>query len=187
MNRLLRAATISSTLALAAFTARAAEPGYVDLGKFTPTDGCQFVEVNVHSSLLKLAALFADHDNHDAAELIRNLKHVRVNVIGYNDRTRADLAQRVQDIRRDLVAQGWTQAVTVREANQDQDVAIYVKTRDDDTVEGLLVTVMDPTEKQAVLVNVVGAIKPEQVAALGRGLHIEPLADLNLAPAKKNS
>ena len=186
MNRLLRLATLSSTLALAALSVRAAEPGYVDLGTFKPTDGCQFVEVNVHSSLLKLASMFADHDNHDAAELIRNLKHVRVNVIGYNDQTRADLAKRVEDIRRDLVAQGWSQAVTVREPNKDQDVAIYVKTAGDDTVEGLLVTVMDPDEKQAVLVNVVGNIKPEQIAALGRQMHIEPLAQLSI-PAGKSS
>lgn len=185
MNRLLRLATVSSALALAALSTRAAEPaGYVDLGSFAPTDGCDFVEVNINPSMLKIAALFADHDNHDAAELLRGLKRVRVNVVGYNDQTKADLTKRVKGIREGLEARGWNQAVTVRQTRDDQDVAVYVKSRDEEIVEGLLVTVVDPTEHKVVLVNVVGDIKPEQLAALGRDLHIEPIADLKALTPK---
>jgi len=184
MNRFLRLAAVSSALTLAAFSARAADAGYVDLGKFTPAEGCEFVEVNVQSSMLRLASLFVDKDDHEVANLIRSLKHVRVNVVGYDDATGADVAQRVREIRRGLDTQGWAQVVTVREGGKDQDVAIYVKTRNDDTVEGLLITVLDAQKKQVVLVNLVGDIKPEQIAAVGKGLHIDPLQHLPIAPAK---
>jgi hypothetical protein len=45
--------------------------------------------------------------------------------------------------------------------------------------------VIDSNEKNAVVVNLVGNIKPEQLAAVGKSLHIDPLAHLNLKSAGK--
>ena len=41
------AATLSLLLATSAFAAPADEPGYIDLGRFTPSAQGQFVEVNI--------------------------------------------------------------------------------------------------------------------------------------------
>ena len=38
-----------------------------------------------------------------------------------------------------------------------------------------MVTVLDGNKQEAVVVNVVGDIKPEQLAALGEAMNIEPL------------
>ena len=57
MNSFLRTAPVLIALSLAAVGAQAATPGYVDIGKFKPTDGCQFVEVNLHAPLLKFASM----------------------------------------------------------------------------------------------------------------------------------
>lgn len=185
MKTLARLGAATLALALVTLGARAAEPGYVDLGKFTPAEGCQYVEVNLHSPLLKFAAMFADHDNPQAAELLRNIKQVRVNVVGYNDKTHADLTEHVTKIRHDLEGQGWEQIVTVKDSrHHDQDVAVYVKMNGEDSIDGVVVTVLDPDDKQAVLVNVVGNIKPEQIAALGQQLHIDPLSHLKVKPVK---
>lgn len=178
MNRFIRISSLSCAIALAATTAQAATSGYVELGQFKPTDGCQFVEVNLHAPLLKLAALFVDKDEPDAAALIRSLEHVRVNVVGYNEGTQAETTDRVKAIRRDLDAQGWQRMVTVQEGGKAQDVAIYLKMGENETIAGLVVTVMDSGEHQAVVVNVVGNIKPEQIAAIGKSLHIDPLSKL---------
>ncbi|ACB76453.1 DUF4252 domain-containing protein [Opitutus terrae] len=189
MNRFLRHALATTALAVTALTVHAGEAGYVDLGQFKPADGCQYVEVNLHAPLLKFAAAFVDKDEPELAKLIRDLKRVRVNVVGYNDTTRADTTDRVQGLRRELEKQGWMQIVTVQQQGEKDadDVAIYVKMAADESVDGLVVTVLDTRQDQAVVVNIVGNIKPEQLVALGKGLHIEPLAQLRMKSDAKRS
>ncbi len=185
MNRFTLISSMSLALSLAALTSHAASSGYVDIGQFKPADGCQFVEVNLHAPLLKLAALFVDKDEPDAAALIRSLEHVRVNVVGYNEKTQTDTTDKVKAVRRDLEAQGWERMVIAQEGGKAQDVAIYVKMGDNDSIAGLVVTVMDSGKHEAVIVNIVGNIKPEQVAAVGKGLHIDPLAKLAIHTGHK--
>jgi hypothetical protein len=181
----LRLAALTLTCSVLSLTARAAEPGFADLGKFVPADGCEYVEVNLHPAVLKFASVFVDKDNPEVASLLRNLKRVHVNVVGYNDATREDTATRVEQIRHRLESEGWAKIVTARPGGSDQDVAIFVKTNSSDGIEGVVVTVLDPGEKHAVFVNVVGDIKPEQLALLGRNLHIDPLEHLKIEPGHK--
>jgi hypothetical protein len=148
-------------------------PGQVDFGTFSaPAAGGEFVEVNVTSSLISLATKFLEKDQPEVAQLLKGLQMVRVNVIGMNDANRSELETRVQGIRKDLEAKGWERIVKVQE--KAQDVGVYLKTRDKDTVQGLVVVVIDGN-KEAVFVNVVGDIKPEQLSMLGEKLHIDPL------------
>jgi len=69
--------------------------------------------------------------------------------------------------------------VTVQQKDG-QDIGVYTKTRNGEALAGLAITVFDP-KKEAVLVNIVGDIKPEQVAALGEKLDIKPLKDVGAA------
>ncbi len=186
MKRRLFIVSIFSAVALAATSVRAAEPGYVDLGKFTPAKGCEFVEVNLHAPLIKLAARFVDKEEPEVAELLRSLKHVRVNVVGFDETNKAETTDRVEAIRSELEGQGWVRLVTVKEAEQAEDVGVYVKMREDESIDGVVVTVIDRSNDKAVFVNVVGNITPEQIAALGEGLNIEPLAKLKLGGSKKS-
>lgn len=186
MKTFLRTTALALTLtASTVFAAISPSPGYAELGTFKPTEGCQFVEVNLHAALLKFAATFVDREDPATAELIRGLQHVRVNVVGYNDGSRADTTQHVQSIRHDLENQNWQRVVTVQQGGKDADVAVYVKFGDNDAIVGLVVTVIDSNEKNAVIVNLVGNIKPEQLAAVGKSLHIDPLAHLNLKSTGK--
>jgi hypothetical protein len=169
------------------FTANA-EPssdGYVDFGKLTPpTSGGQFVEVNISSNLISLVSKLAknaDKDDKDlkaVTEVVKGLQHIRVNVIGLDDGNRADLTAKVKAVRDELDKQGWERAVTAQE--KDQDVVVQVKTRGDEAIQGLVVTVFD-NGKEAVLVNVVGDIQPEKLAALGEEFNIDPLKKLHIA------
>ena len=181
MNRLVRSALLLLGLATVTTSGFAASPsGMIDIGTFKAADGCQFVEVHLPTPLLKLGALFVGHDDPKAAELLRSVKEVRVNVVGYNDTNRSDTLGRVNSIRDQLNAGGWNQIVTVRDAKDPQDVAVFVKTGADDVIEGVVVTVIDSNQHQAVVVNVAGNMKPEQLAALGADLHIQPLSQLKL-------
>src|SRR5688572_27066987 len=176
MKPILRIPAVLLAFSMAALSAHAAAPGYVDIGKFKPAEGCQFVEVNLHAPLLKFASVFVDNEEPEVATLIRTIKHVRVNVVGYDESTRAETTDRVEGVRRELEAQGWTQMVTVKQAEDAENVAVFVKMGTDDSVEGLVVTVIDSGKKEVVFVNLVGNIKPEQIATIGKRLNIDPLA-----------
>jgi hypothetical protein len=177
MLRSLTAAAASVLIASAAFAAPA--PGHVDFGQFTPAAGQQFVDIEVDGGLLKLAAIFAGKEDPEIGKLVANLQRVRVNVLGLSDETRASTTQRIRQIREGLSAQGWKRVVTVQERNG-EDVGVYLKQAADDAIEGIVVTVISGGN-EAVLINVVGNVKLEQIATVGERLNIEPLRKLNLA------
>ena len=178
MKNLFRPLFGATLLSLSVGTGFAADqplPGYVDFGKFTPAAGGEFVEVNVNNNLICMAAKFVEKQQPDVAKMLRGIQRVRVNVIGLNDQNRADLEQRVKTIRENLDQQGWQRVVTAVQAKED--VGVYLKTRGEEAVEGLVVTVIDGGQ-EAVFINVVGDIRPDKLAELGEKLNIEPLKKL---------
>jgi hypothetical protein len=162
--------------------------GQVDFGTFSPPgEGGQFVEVNLPGSLISMAARIVEKEEPDVAQLLKGLQSVRVNVVGVDDENRSELETRIQGIRKQLDSKGWEKLVTARQ--QGQDVGVYLKTGNKQSIQGLVVTVMDG-KKQAVFVNIVGEIRPEQVSMLGERLHLDPLKKAgdaigNKQPAEK--
>jgi hypothetical protein len=151
-------------------------PGQVDFGTFSPSSaGGEFVEVNLSSNLIGMAARFIEKQEPEVAQVVKGIHQVHVNVIGVNDENRPELEKRIEKVRHDLEGKGWEKVVTVKE--KDQEVGVYIKTANKETVQGLAVMVMEGN-KEAVFVNVVGDIKPDQLAMLGDKLHIDPLKKL---------
>ena len=187
MKSLFRTAPALIALSLATVGVQAATTGYVDIGKFKPTEGCQFVEVNLHAPLLKFASMFVDKEEPEVAALSRTIKHVRVNVVGYDETTRAETTDRVEGVRRELETQGWTQMVTVKESGNAENVAVFVKMAEDDSIDGLVVTVIDGNKREVVFVNLVGNIQPEQIATIGKRLNIDPLAKMTMTLDRKGA
>lgn len=166
-------ALVSASLVL---TARAESPGVVDFGRFKPPGkGGEFVEVQVRSNLLNFAALLVEKHEAEAAKLLRSVQLVRVNVVGLTEENRDELRQRVQTIRQDLEGRGWERNVNVQ-GKSGEDVGVYTQTQGGTALAGIAVTVVDP--KHVVLVNVVGDIRPEQLAALGEKLDLKPLKEI---------
>jgi hypothetical protein len=183
MKRLMPWMIGTATLWAATSLVLAAEemPGKVDFGAFSPPKGGgQFVQVNVPSSVIALAARFVEKEEPDVAKILSGLKQVTVNVIGLNDENREELQKRAQSIRTDLAGKGWERIVTVQE--KDQDVSIYLK-MSDSTIQGVTAVVLDG-KQDAVFANVVGDIKPEQLAMLGDKFHIDPLKQIGLTAQK---
>ena len=174
-------------LAVAALTAglgfnalAGSSPGQVDFGKFAPPgDGSQFVEIQLNSNLLSLTAQVLERQQPDAAKLLRSVQFVHVNVIGLTEENRADVTKHIRQIRQDLAHQGWEQSVKVQEKNG-EDVGIYTKTRGEEALAGIVITVIEP-KGEAVLINIVGDIRPEQIALLGEKLDVKPLKDIGAA------
>jgi hypothetical protein len=157
-------------------------PGQVDFGSFSPPKGGgQYVEVNVSPGLINLASQLVARDEPDVAKLLNGLKMVKVNIIGLDDENRPELEQRAQKIRQQLSGNGWERVVTVQQ--KDQDISVYLKMNDQGAVQGLTAVVINGKD-QAVFANVVGDIKPEQLAMLGDKFNIKPLKDLGMATGK---
>jgi hypothetical protein len=183
LTRDILAAAVLSAFASVGVYSENNPPGYVDFGKFSPpASGGEFVEVHLTSNLISMAARFAEKDEPEIAELLRGLQLVRVSVIGLDDENRAEVEKRVKKVRSELDAHGWERVVTVQK--KDEDVGVYLKMRGAEAVEGLVVTVIEGS-REAVLINVVGNIKPERIAAIGERLNIEPLKKVGEALEKK--
>lgn len=168
-----------------AVSAHAADAGAVDFGTFVPAAGKQYVEVNLKPALIKFAAKIVAVDEPEAAELLRSIHGVRVHVVGVDDSNRESTTAQMTQIRADLAAAGWENMATVREADGENgdDVAVFVKTGAEDSIAGVVVTVMSK-KGEAVLVNIVGNIKAEQIVTVAEKLDIKPLRELKLKQAQ---
>ena len=178
LRSLAAAAALAAALSVSAFAAES-DPGYVDLGKLAPAAKGEFVEVNLSAGMLKFAAKLAAREEPEAAALIANLRHVRVNVVSLDDSNRQGMIDHIEGIRRKLADQGWTQMVTVREKGERNTVDVHVKQRSEDLIDGLVITVIDQ-KGEAVLVNIVGNISADQIAKVADNLDIEPLRHVRI-------
>ena len=182
MKNLIRSSLAAATLSLVLIApSRAAEVevGAIDIGQLMPSAKGQFVEVNLSQAMLKFAARIAARHEPEAAEMIRNLKSIRVNVVGLDDTNRAATVEQIESVRRKLETQGWTKMVTVREKNDGDNVDVHVKQHGEEAIDGLVVTVID-RKGEAVFVNIVGNINADQIAKIAEKFDIEPLRKVHL-------
>lgn len=126
-------------------------------------------------TLINMATKLVGKEEPEIADLLKNLISVRVNVVGLDAKNRSEVEERARKVRQDLEKKGWEKVVTAQK--EKEDVGIFVKTSADESVQGLAIVVIE-AEKQAVFINVVGDIKPEQLAVVGERLNIDPLKRL---------
>ncbi len=97
---------------------------------------------------------------------------IRVRVGQFGEEGKAQAKESFTAARKSIEAAGWQKVVSVQDKGDD--VAVHLKMRGEETIEGLLVTVISG-DREAVVVNVVGNLKPEQIAKLWARLNIEPM------------
>jgi hypothetical protein len=148
-------------------------PGYID---FDPTeifgDREPTVEVNLKQPMLELVSKFAEDEEPEAMNLLKKLMLVRVNVYeaeeGLIDKFRVESAKVVKQ----LDGKGWERIVRVND--DDERVVVYLKpSADYEFIQGIFVIAVEDDE--AVFVNIVGDIHPEDIDELGEYLGIDEL------------
>lgn len=142
-------------------------PGYVDFGQLTAVFGEPSVQISVGESLLGLVGSLSASEDPEAAELFKRLNGVRVNV--FETEAMADGAiGLVKDVSARLVDLGWESVVTVNSADEQVRIFMMIK---DNSVHGI--TVMAVEETEAVFVNVIGSIDPEELGKVMENFDID--------------
>jgi hypothetical protein len=148
--------------------------GYVDfaklglVGKFEPS-----IEVFLKGPLLKMVREAVKQDEPDLAGALDNIKLIRINVFdldeidGFDDK---DLSEKTKKLAADLEKRGWEIAVRVRE--RDEHLYVYLLPGKNEDIDGLVVMAVEDDD-QAVFVNIVGNIDPEQIGRIGRSIDID--------------
>lgn len=159
--------------------------GSVDASRFVPADleGGR-VTVELKGALLGIAKQFAAKSEPETRDVLNGLDEVRVNVIDLRKNDPKAITQRFQDGRRSLESSGWARIVSVQENGDD--VAIHVKTRGEESILGLCISVLGK-DQEAVFVNLVGNIKPESLSKLGDKLEIPGIKQAAAAVESKES
>ena len=182
MKRIVCTTGLVSMLFVTGVLAQEKSAGFVDFGKLPGSNsGKEFVEVSVGRALFVISAKLFEKSEPEVASLLRGLQLVQVNVVGLAEDNCAEMKEHVRKLRSDLAGKGWDRVVTAQSGKED--VAIYVKTKGEEAIEGLAITVLDG-DKEAVLINIVGNIKPEQVAMLGEKMNVDPLKKFGQARKK---
>ncbi len=133
-------------------------PGYVDFGELNSMFGEPTVQIAVGGALLGFVSALSAQENPEAAELFKRLHGVRVSVFE-NPVMTEGAVDYVKAISSKLSQQGWESVVTVN--SDDEQVRIFMKFNGEN-VEGI--TVMALEEDEAVFVNVIGDLKPDELS-----------------------
>lgn len=165
MKHTMRMLTIGVITMLLALSAVAQEdelktmPGYVAFESLDEVYGEPKVRVNVGGFLLSLMSKAAKNDP-EAAAILEGLEGVRINVYSTGGEVLPAIDQ-LQNAKNMLSNQNWEPIIQVNEDRQN--VQVFIKANGEG-VQGLTVMAVDADD--AVFVNILGSIDPENLGAI---------------------
>ena len=148
-------------------TAPRGNEGYADLDSLGMMDTDRVISLSIGPTLLHFAARYID-DDPEVRDLLRSLDGVRVRVYEVNgDASR--VAGRLQHMSTKMQDDGWQPVMLVRQ--EDEQVHMLMRMVDDQ-IRGMTVLVLDGDE-EAVIVNLMGRIQPEQFSDVMVALDVD--------------
>jgi hypothetical protein len=148
-------------------------PGYVDFETLDIFgDQEAKIEVYLKDDMLKLISKFTEDEDEELFSMLSKLRLVRVHVFDVDYDLAEKYADRSSKTVKELDKKGWERIVRVTE--DEEMVYVYLKpSQKYEFLEGIVVIVID--DEEAVFVNIVGEIHPNDVNNLGEYLGIEEL------------
>lgn len=170
MRRLLLAALLGWALPLAAAAQLETLPGYADFGDLTGATGAEpAVEVSLGQALLGFLSAAAREEDPELADALSRLRSIRLNVFRLDSANLANARERAGEIARRLEQDRWEPAVSVR--SEENIIHMYMK-MDGDRVAGMTVMMVEASG-EAVFMNIVGEIDPEQLGRVAARFGVE--------------
>jgi hypothetical protein len=161
-------------------------PGYVEFatldifGQQEPK-----VEIYLEEPLIDLVSKFVQSEDEELYSVLRKLKLVRVQVFEVTEELAAQFIDRSAKAVKNLDKQGWQRIVRVKD--EGENAYIYLKPAADyQSIDGILVIAVEEGENEAVFVNIVGNINPDDVSRLGGHFNIEELDSIRYEVKQRN-
>jgi len=179
INTLRRTALIALAASLCAGGAARADdnksfakhPGYVDFAALDKIGEEAKVEVNLKSPMLGLVSRFVGEEDPELRNMLANLKLVRVRVYDLTPEIEKAFLSAGSATTAKLDKNGWERVVRVRERNERVDIYFKPSSKSD-FIEGVLIIAVDD---EAAFVNIVGEMRPEDVARIGEHFDIDDI------------
>jgi hypothetical protein len=141
--------------------------GFVDFGDLSETYGEPSISINIGGTLLGFVSAMSEDSNPDTAEMMGQLKGVRV--FGYPISEDPGVAKsKFAEVRSNLRSKGWEPVVQVNDA--DDQVLIFMK-MDGANMEGLTVMTVDPTE--VMFINIIGRLDPNKLGQMMKTFDVD--------------
>jgi hypothetical protein len=141
--------------------------GFIDFGDLSATYGEPKISINIGGTLLQFVGLMSENSNPESAEIMSQLKGVRVFGYPTNDDPAVAL-EKFQEVKSTLKSKGWEPVVQVNE--DDEQVLIYMKLNGE-TMEGM--TVMTVDDEEVMFINIIGQLDPKQLGRVMDGLDVD--------------
>jgi hypothetical protein len=149
-------------------------PGYVDFDVLKIFGDRQpKVEVSLRQPMLKMASKITEKDNPELFKALEKLSLIRVYVFDADSEFVKKFNTESAKTIKKLDNTGWERVVSVHE--DDESAYIYLRpSKDSKLVYGIAVIAVEKDD-EAVFVNIVGEINPDDVGQLGKYMDIEQL------------
>ena len=155
------------TLGACGITAPRNNDGFADLESLGMFDTDRVMNLSIGPTVLHFAARYID-DDPEVRDLLRSLDGVRIRIYEI-DGDAGRVAQRIFSMSQHLQQDGWAPVMLVRE--QDEEVHMLVR-MDEGYINGMTVLISDG-ESEAVIVNLMGEIRPEQFGDVMLALDVD--------------
>jgi len=156
LTNILILAGLTLVLSACGLTAPRSSEGYADLESLGMRDTDSVMTLSIGPSILRFAASHVD-DEPEVRELLKSLDGVRIRIYEINGDP-ARVATRINSMSGHLQEDGWEPVMLIREDNEATHMLIRVV---DQQICGMTVLVSDG-ETEAVVINLMGEIKPQQ-------------------------
>lgn len=154
--RTLCVAGLSLALGACGLTAPRSSEGYADLESLGMRDTDAVMTLSIGPALLRFAASHVD-DDPEIRELLNSLDGIRIRIYEINgDASR--VARRIDVMSGHLQEDGWEPVMLIR---QDDETTHMLMRIVDQQIRGMMVLVSDG-DSEAVVVNLMGKIRPQQ-------------------------
>lgn len=175
--RWLAVASLSLALMACGLTAPRSNAGFADLGSLGMRDTDQVMTLSIGPSLLRFAASHVD-DDPEVRDLLKSLDGIRIRIYEI-DGDAARVAAQMDSMSLRLQDGGWEPVMLVRGENETTHMLLRTE---NGRICGLTVLVSDG-DQEAVIVNLMGRIKPGQFSDVMVALDVDSSGVGSIEPA----